>query len=45
MLNAVQDNDADIFVIKSTVLPGTTNDIAKKTGKRIVFSPEFYGST
>ena len=45
VLNAIQNNNAEIFVIKSTVLPGTTGEIAAKTGKRIIFSPEFYGGT
>lgn len=45
VLNAVLDNNAEIFVIKSTVLPGTTDEIKAKTGKRVVFSPEFYGGT
>ena len=43
--NAINENDANIFVIKSTVLPGTCEAIAKKTNKKIVFSPEYYGST
>lgn len=43
--NAIIDNNAGIFVVKSTVLPGTTDKLAAETGKRIVFSPEFYGST
>ena len=45
VFNAVRDNDAEIFVIKSTVLPGVSDRIAEETGKRIVFSPEFYGGT
>lgn len=43
--NAILENDADIYVIKSTVLPGTTEQLAKQTGKHIVFSPEYYGGT
>ena len=43
--NAVIENDAEIYVIKSTVLPGTTERIAEETKKRIVFSPEYYGGT
>lgn len=43
--NAVRENDADIYVIKSTVLPGTTRQLKALTGKRIVFSPEYYGAT
>ena len=41
--NANNEHDADVYVIKSTVLPGTTDMLAKETGKHIVFSPEFYG--
>ena len=43
--NALIENDAELFVIKSTVLPGTTERLRKETGKHIVFSPEYYGST
>jgi hypothetical protein len=43
--NALMENDADIYVIKSTVLPGTTRQLSMLTGKRIVFSPEYYGGT
>lgn len=47
-LEAVEDcfrHDADVYVIKSTVLPGTTDALRAKFGKRIVFSPEYYGFT
>lgn len=30
-----------VFVIKSTVVPGTTDDIASRTGLNVIFSPEF----
>lgn len=43
--NALAENDAELFVIKSTVLPGTTERLRKETGKHIVFSPEYYGGT
>lgn len=43
--NAVEENDAGVYVIKSTVLPGTTDEIRERTGKRVVFSPEYYGGT
>lgn len=36
---------AKLFVIKSTVLPGVTDSLRAATGKRIVFSPEYYGFT
>jgi nucleotide sugar dehydrogenase len=45
VVSAVLENDADVFVVKSTVLPGTTERIARETGKRVVFSPEYYGAT
>ena len=41
----VVDNKANYYVIKSTILPGTTDYIAKYTKKNVVFSPEFYGGT
>lgn len=43
--NALHENDADVYVIKSTILPGTTEMLIKETGKKIIFSPEYYGST
>lgn len=43
--NAIQENDARLYVIKSTVLPGTTYRLSKELGKNIVFSPEYYGGT
>ena len=43
--SAIMENDADVFVIKSTVMPGTTDTLKRETGRRIVFSPEYYGST
>ncbi len=45
VLKAIKDNDADIYVVKSTVLPHTTEKLIEETGKNIVFSPEYYGST
>ena len=42
---AIMEHDADVFVIKSTVLPGTTERLAKETGKAVIFSPEYYGGT
>jgi len=42
---AIVDNDAELFVVKSAVLPGTTDDLRARTGKRIIISPEYYGST
>lgn len=43
--NAIKENDADVYVIKSTILPGTTERIVKETGKNVIFSPEYYGGT
>lgn len=43
--NAIVENDAEVYVIKSTILPGTTDRLALETKKRIVFSPEYYGGT
>jgi nucleotide sugar dehydrogenase len=43
--NALMENDAELFIIKSTVLPGTTEQLRKETGKHIIFSPEYYGGT
>lgn len=43
--SSILENDADVFVIKSTVLPGTTERLALETGRAIIFSPEYCGST
>ncbi len=45
VFRAVMENDAKLFVVKSTVLPGTCEKLADQTGKRIVFSPENAGNT
>jgi len=45
VINAINENDADIYVIKSTVPVETTFNLRQKLGKKIVFSPEYYGST
>ena len=42
---ALQENNADIYIIKSTILPGTTEQLSKEFNKHIVFSPEYYGGT
>ena len=42
---AISETDAKVYVIRSTVPPKTTEKLRKETGKRIVFSPEFYGTT
>ena len=43
--NAIEEHDADIYVIKSTILPHSTEKLIEETGKSIVFSPEYYGAT
>ena len=45
VLNALNENEADVYIIKSTVLPQTTDKLVKETGKTILFSPEYYGGT
>lgn len=42
---ALDETDAEIYVLRSTVPPSTTENLRTETGKRIVFSPEFYGTT
>lgn len=34
-----------LIIIRSTVMPGTTDNLAKETGKRIIFQPEYIGET
>jgi glycosyltransferase involved in cell wall biosynthesis len=43
--NAIVENAADVYVVKSTVLPGTVDALCAETGKNIIFSPEYYGGT
>ena len=43
--SAIRENEADVFVVKSTVPVGTTSRLREETGRRVVFSPEYYGST
>ena len=38
---SITPNDKTIFIIKSTVLPGTTHKLIEKYGYNIIFSPEF----
>ncbi len=42
---ALRENKADVFVIKSTILPGTTDYLREQFKKHVVFSPEYYGDT
>jgi len=37
--------DTPLIIIKSTVEPGTTDRLKQKTGKRIVFAPEYCGES
>ena len=43
--NCIEDYDCEIFCIKSTCPVGTVEKLTNLTNKRIVFSPEYYGST
>lgn len=45
LVDAINKNDAEIYIIKSTILPGSVDRLKQITGKRIVFSPEYYGGT
>ena len=45
VVNAIEENEADYYVIKSTVLPHATEQLIERTGKNIIFSPEYYGAT
>src|SRR3990167_7434477 len=41
----VKDSPEELIVIRSTVNPGDTDRWKKKTGKRLVFQPEYLGET
>lgn len=43
--NAILENDCEIYCLKSTCPVGTVEKLKEETGKRIVFSPEYYGGT
>lgn len=43
--NAILENDCELYIIKSTCPVGTVEKFKIETGKRIVFSPEYYGGT
>lgn len=45
IINAIKENEAENYVIKSTILPNTTKYLVNTYNKRIVFSPEYYGGT
>lgn len=42
---AIRENNARVFVVKSTVPPGTCHKLSVNISKRVVFSPEFFGGT
>lgn len=42
---AINEHEANIYIIKSTVAVGVTDKLKKLTGKRLVFSPEHSGAT
>ena len=43
--NAINENNSELYVIKSTCPIGTVERLKNETNKRIVFSPEYYGAT
>lgn len=43
--SAIENTNAEILVIRSTVPPTTTENLKQEYKRRIVFSPEFYGFT
>ena len=43
--NAIKENDAEIYIIKSTIPPGTVEQLKEKYNKHIIHSPEYYGDT
>ena len=50
VINAINENkdkmkEDGVFVIKSTILPGTTELVKEETKQNVIFSPEYYGST
>ena len=45
VIEALSENDSNIYVIKSTCPIGTVNSLKNITNKRIIFSPEYYGGT
>ena len=39
----IHESKHDFYLIKSTIVPGTTARLIKETGKQVAFSPEFIG--
>ena len=42
---AIAENDADLYIVKSAVLPGVTDALCAETAKHIIVSPEYRGTT
>ena len=45
VINSINDYNCEIYCIKSSCPVGTVKKLSEKTGKRIVFSPEYNGNT
>ena len=46
VINVINATEAHIYIVKSTVLPSKIDEIKRETiGKKIIYSPEFYGVT
>ena len=45
VINVLETVEAKLYIIKSTVPPGTTKDLITKCNKNIIFSPEYQGDT
>lgn len=43
--NAILENESEIYILKSTCPLGSVERLKQETGKRIIFSPEYYGAT
>lgn len=43
--DAIHTTQSELYLIKSTIEPGTTDKLKKLTKKRIVFSPEYVGES
>jgi nucleotide sugar dehydrogenase len=45
VIDAVERVPNDRLWLRSTVAPGTTDELVRRTGKSICYSPEYYGET
>lgn len=43
--DCIKKINANTIVIRSTVVPGTTDRLEKETGKDLIFMPEYFGET